>query len=169
MHGPPLLLIVVAVVLPDSLQRKTLFFFFFWSFTSGVPSVRADIPPRRLWSSISSPPPTASPAHTARRCVRRPQRPLKDTPAVLLFGGATTHNDGRLKCFPLSVRQVFQCERYFRRHLPTHGIGGRFKCPICKKAFKQEHYLKLHSRIHSGLDGLSMRLRDVTVGVKPKH
>lgn len=50
-----------------------------------------------------------------------------------------------------SVHQVFPCERYFRRHLPTHGIGGRFKCQICKKAFKTEHYLKLHTRIHSGL------------------
>lgn len=51
----------------------------------------------------------------------------------------------------LSGHQVFPCERYFRRHLPTHGIGGRFKCQICKKAFKTEHYLKLHTRIHSGL------------------
>lgn len=47
--------------------------------------------------------------------------------------------------------QVFPCERYFRRHLPTHGVGGRFKCQICKKAFKTEHYLKLHARIHSGV------------------
>lgn len=61
--------------------------------------------------------------------------------------------------FPVSVQslthalcdhQVFPCERYFRRHLPTHGVGGRFKCQICKKAFKTEHYLKLHTRIHSG-------------------
>lgn len=48
------------------------------------------------------------------------------------------------------LTKVFPCERYFRRHLPTHGIGGRFKCQICKKAFKTEHYLKLHIRIHSG-------------------
>lgn len=50
----------------------------------------------------------------------------------------------------LCDHQVFPCERYFRRHLPTHGVGGRFKCQICKKAFKTEHYLKLHTRIHSG-------------------
>lgn len=52
----------------------------------------------------------------------------------------------------VSFHQVFPCERYFRRHLPTHGVGGRFKCQICKKAFKTEHYLKLHTRIHSGLN-----------------
>ncbi|GLD72754.1 zinc finger protein 341 isoform X1 [Lates japonicus] len=27
-------------------------------------------------------------------------------------------------------QKVFPCERYFRRHLPTHGAGGRFKCQI---------------------------------------
>ncbi|KAG8446232.1 hypothetical protein GDO86_013904 [Hymenochirus boettgeri] len=47
-------------------------------------------------------------------------------------------------------QKVFPCERYLRRHLPTHGGGGRYKCPICKKLFRREHYLKLHSHIHSG-------------------
>ncbi|KAM4623192.1 zinc finger protein 341 [Discoglossus pictus] len=47
-------------------------------------------------------------------------------------------------------QKVFICERYLRRHLATHGGGGRFKCQICKKLFRREHYLKLHSRIHSG-------------------
>ncbi|XP_072592193.1 zinc finger protein 341 isoform X3 [Vulpes vulpes] len=46
--------------------------------------------------------------------------------------------------------QVFPCERYLRRHLPTHGSGGRFKCQVCKKFFRREHYLKLHAHIHSG-------------------
>lgn len=46
--------------------------------------------------------------------------------------------------------QVFPCERYLRRHLPTHGGGGKFKCQICKKFFRREHYLKLHAHIHSG-------------------
>lgn len=46
--------------------------------------------------------------------------------------------------------QVFTCERYLRRHLPTHGSGGRFKCQVCKKFFRREHYLKLHAHIHSG-------------------
>ncbi|XP_073462455.1 zinc finger protein 341 [Aquarana catesbeiana] len=47
-------------------------------------------------------------------------------------------------------QKVFPCERYLRRHLPTHGGGGRYKCPVCKKLFRREHYLKLHSHIHSG-------------------
>ncbi|KAJ6661099.1 hypothetical protein lerEdw1_016900, partial [Lerista edwardsae] len=47
-------------------------------------------------------------------------------------------------------QKVFPCERYLRRHLPTHGGGGKFKCQICKKFFRREHYLKLHAHIHSG-------------------
>ncbi|XP_057637912.1 zinc finger protein 341 isoform X3 [Chionomys nivalis] len=47
-------------------------------------------------------------------------------------------------------QKVFPCERYLRRHLPTHGSGGRFRCQICKKFFRKEHYLKLHAHIHSG-------------------
>ncbi|KAM8945631.1 zinc finger protein 341 [Pelodytes ibericus] len=47
-------------------------------------------------------------------------------------------------------QKVFPCERYLRRHLPTHGGGGRYKCQVCKKLFRREHYLKLHSHIHSG-------------------
>ncbi|XP_039335167.1 zinc finger protein 341 isoform X3 [Saimiri boliviensis] len=57
----------------------------------------------------------------------------------------TTHN------FPCPhCQKVFPCERYLRRHLPTHGSGGRFKCQVCKKFFRREHYLKLHAHIHSG-------------------
>ncbi|KAF5917861.1 hypothetical protein HPG69_010014, partial [Diceros bicornis minor] len=56
-----------------------------------------------------------------------------------------THN------FPCPhCQKVFPCERYLRRHLPTHGSGGRFKCQVCKKLFRREHYLKLHAHIHSG-------------------
>ncbi|XP_043944946.1 zinc finger protein 341 [Protopterus annectens] len=56
-----------------------------------------------------------------------------------------THN------FPCPhCQKVFPCERYLRRHLPTHGGGGKFKCQICEKFFRREHYLKLHARIHSG-------------------
>ncbi|XP_038613380.1 zinc finger protein 341 [Tachyglossus aculeatus] len=56
-----------------------------------------------------------------------------------------THN------FPCPhCQKVFPCERYLRRHLPTHGSGGKFKCQICKKFFRREHYLKLHAHIHSG-------------------
>uniref|UniRef100_A0A8D0AWI7 Zinc finger protein 341 n=1 Tax=Salvator merianae TaxID=96440 RepID=A0A8D0AWI7_SALMN len=56
-----------------------------------------------------------------------------------------THN------FPCPhCQKVFPCERYLRRHLPTHGGGGKFKCQICKKLFRREHYLKLHAHIHSG-------------------
>ncbi|KAL3859643.1 hypothetical protein ACJMK2_009857, partial [Sinanodonta woodiana] len=46
--------------------------------------------------------------------------------------------------------KVFTCERYLRRHLPTHGTEGQFKCDVCQKAFKTEHYLKMHHFIHSG-------------------
>ncbi|MEQ2202723.1 hypothetical protein XENOCAPTIV_013638 [Xenoophorus captivus] len=47
---------------------------------------------------------------------------------------------------------LFRCVKcQNRRHLPTHGVGGRFRCQICKKAFKTEHYLKLHTLIHSGI------------------
>ncbi|XP_025788455.1 zinc finger protein 341 [Puma concolor] len=57
-----------------------------------------------------------------------------------------THN------FPCPhCQKVFPCERYLRRHLPTHGSGGRFKCQVCKKFFRREHYLKLHAHIHSGM------------------
>uniref|UniRef100_A0A6J0VAK6 Zinc finger protein 341 isoform X1 n=2 Tax=Pogona vitticeps TaxID=103695 RepID=A0A6J0VAK6_9SAUR len=56
-----------------------------------------------------------------------------------------THN------FPCPhCQKVFPCERYLRRHLPTHGGGGKFRCQICKKFFRREHYLKLHAHIHSG-------------------
>uniref|UniRef100_A0A8C6WY91 Zinc finger protein 341 n=1 Tax=Neogobius melanostomus TaxID=47308 RepID=A0A8C6WY91_9GOBI len=65
-------------------------------------------------------------------------------------------------------QKVFPCERYFRRHLPTHGIGRRFKCPICKKAFKTDHYLKLHSRIHSGEKPYKCSLCDATFNRKDK-
>ncbi|GLD45697.1 zinc finger protein 341 isoform X1 [Lates japonicus] len=64
--------------------------------------------------------------------------------------------------------QVFPCERYFRRHLPTHGAGGRFKCQICKKAFKTEHYLKLHTRIHSGEKPYKCSLCEATFNRKDK-
>ncbi|XP_018530814.1 zinc finger protein 341 isoform X2 [Lates calcarifer] len=65
-------------------------------------------------------------------------------------------------------QKVFPCERYFRRHLPTHGAGGRFKCQICKKAFKTEHYLKLHTRIHSGEKPYKCSLCEATFNRKDK-
>ncbi|XP_040901794.1 zinc finger protein 341 isoform X2 [Toxotes jaculatrix] len=65
-------------------------------------------------------------------------------------------------------QKVFPCERYFRRHLPTHGTGGRFKCQICKKAFKTEHYLKLHTRIHSGEKPYKCSLCEATFNRKDK-
>ncbi|VDI00010.1 Hypothetical predicted protein [Mytilus galloprovincialis] len=46
--------------------------------------------------------------------------------------------------------KVFTCERYLRRHLPSHGSEGQFQCTICQKRFKAEHYLKMHQMIHSG-------------------
>lgn len=44
----------------------------------------------------------------------------------------------------------FTCERYLRRHLPSHGSEGQFQCPTCHKKFKAEHYLKMHALIHTG-------------------
>ncbi|KAF3860057.1 hypothetical protein F7725_000312 [Dissostichus mawsoni] len=73
-----------------------------------------------------------------------------------------THN------FPCPhCQKVFPCERYFRRHLSTHGVGG-FKCQICKKAFKTEHYLKLHTRIHSGEKPYKCSLCEATFNRKDK-
>uniref|UniRef100_A0A673BKN8 Zinc finger protein 341 n=1 Tax=Sphaeramia orbicularis TaxID=375764 RepID=A0A673BKN8_9TELE len=65
-------------------------------------------------------------------------------------------------------QKIFPCERYFRRHLPTHGVGRRFKCQICKKAFKTEHYLKLHTRIHSGEKPYKCSLCEATFNRKDK-
>ncbi|XP_048736364.2 zinc finger protein 341-like isoform X2 [Ostrea edulis] len=44
----------------------------------------------------------------------------------------------------------FTCERYLRRHLPSHGSEGQFQCTTCQKKFKAEHYLKMHALIHTG-------------------
>ncbi|KAI2649420.1 Zinc finger protein 341 [Labeo rohita] len=66
------------------------------------------------------------------------------------------------------VCQVFPCERYFRRHLSTHGVGGKFKCQICKKFFKTEHYLKLHTKIHSGEKPYKCSVCEATFNRKDK-
>ncbi|XP_075033645.1 zinc finger protein 341 isoform X2 [Mixophyes fleayi] len=65
-------------------------------------------------------------------------------------------------------QKVFPCERYLRRHLPTHGGGGRYKCQICKKLFRREHYLKLHSHIHSGEKPFRCTLCDSAFNRKDK-
>ncbi|KAK3086146.1 hypothetical protein FSP39_014292 [Pinctada imbricata] len=44
----------------------------------------------------------------------------------------------------------FTCERFLRRHLPSHGSEGQFECTECGKKFKVEHYLKMHMLIHTG-------------------
>ncbi|KAF4078474.1 hypothetical protein AMELA_G00199520 [Ameiurus melas] len=64
--------------------------------------------------------------------------------------------------------KVFPCERYFRRHLLTHGAVGRFKCQICKKLFKTEHYLKLHIQIHSGEKPYKCSVCEATFNRKDK-
>ncbi|XP_046585126.1 zinc finger protein 341-like isoform X2 [Haliotis rubra] len=58
---------------------------------------------------------------------------------------STTHSYGCPHC-----DKVFACERYLRRHLPTHGTEGQFECSTCKKRFKTENYLKTHTLIHTG-------------------
>ncbi|XP_072487385.1 zinc finger protein 341 isoform X2 [Notamacropus eugenii] len=74
-----------------------------------------------------------------------------------------THN------FPCPhCQKVFPCERYLRRHLPTHGSGGKFKCQICKKFFRREHYLKLHAHIHSGEKPFKCSLCDSAFNRKDK-
>ncbi|XP_029469848.1 zinc finger protein 341 isoform X2 [Rhinatrema bivittatum] len=65
-------------------------------------------------------------------------------------------------------QKVFPCERYLRRHLPTHGAGGRFKCQICKKFFRREHYLKLHAHIHSGEKPFTCAICDAAFNRKDK-
>ncbi|KAL6483660.1 hypothetical protein MHYP_G00085320 [Metynnis hypsauchen] len=65
-------------------------------------------------------------------------------------------------------QKVFPCERYFRRHLSTHGAGGKFKCQICKKFFKTEHYLKLHTQIHSGEKPYKCSVCEATFNRKDK-
>ncbi|XP_033626406.1 zinc finger protein 341-like isoform X2 [Asterias rubens] len=57
----------------------------------------------------------------------------------------TTHHYGCPHC-----KKVFPCERYLRRHLPTHSAHGQFTCHVCQKSFKTDHYLKSHLLIHSG-------------------
>ncbi|KAL2103903.1 hypothetical protein ACEWY4_000771 [Coilia grayii] len=64
--------------------------------------------------------------------------------------------------------KVFPSERYFRRHLSTHGIGGKFKCQTCKKYFRTEHYLKLHSLIHSGEKPYKCSVCEATFNRKDK-
>ncbi|XP_021375901.1 zinc finger protein 341-like isoform X3 [Mizuhopecten yessoensis] len=68
------------------------------------------------------------------------------TPEALEHHLATsTHNHSCPHC-----EKTFTCERYLRRHLPSHGSEGQFQCPTCEKRFKGEHYLKMHMLIHSG-------------------
>ena len=110
---------------------------------TGVLNARAGTPHRKLWSSTSRLPHTTSPVHTAKRWVPRTTKFKRLQFAWLMLVDKSDW-------LPAHSLQVFPCERYFRRHLPTHGIGGKFKCQICKKFFKTEHYLKLHTRIHSG-------------------
>ncbi|XP_068083537.1 zinc finger protein 341 [Anabrus simplex] len=46
--------------------------------------------------------------------------------------------------------KVFACERYLRRHLPTHGAPESYICPVCDKGFRTEQYLNTHRSIHTG-------------------
>ncbi|XP_074868337.1 zinc finger protein 341 isoform X2 [Carettochelys insculpta] len=86
------------------------------------------------------------------------------TPEALEYHLQTaTHN------FPCPhCQKVFPCERYLRRHLPTHGGGGKFKCQICKKFFRREHYLKLHAHIHSGEKPFKCSVCDAAFNRKDK-
>ena len=45
--------------------------------------------------------------------------------------------------------KVFACERYLRRHLPTHGTSHSFTCQQCGKGFRTEQYLNTHMLTHS--------------------
>lgn len=47
-------------------------------------------------------------------------------------------------------KKIFPCERYLRRHLPTHGSTAKHTCTVCNGSFKTEHYLRMHMLIHSG-------------------
>ncbi|KAJ9574971.1 hypothetical protein L9F63_007861, partial [Diploptera punctata] len=45
--------------------------------------------------------------------------------------------------------KIFTCERYLRRHLPTHGTAQSYMCPQCGKGFRTEQYLNTHKLTHS--------------------
>lgn len=45
--------------------------------------------------------------------------------------------------------KIFACERYLRRHLPTHGTAQSFTCQQCGKGFRTEQYLNTHMLTHS--------------------
>ncbi|KAK8770859.1 hypothetical protein V5799_025896 [Amblyomma americanum] len=46
-------------------------------------------------------------------------------------------------------RKVFPCERYLRRHLVVHRASTPHVCSVCHKGFKTDHYLKVHAVVHS--------------------
>ncbi|XP_075560460.1 uncharacterized protein LOC142592732 isoform X2 [Dermacentor variabilis] len=46
-------------------------------------------------------------------------------------------------------RKVFLCERYLRRHLIVHRASTPHVCSVCHKGFKTDHYLKVHAVVHS--------------------
>ncbi|KAL1439743.1 hypothetical protein MTO96_009601 [Rhipicephalus appendiculatus] len=46
-------------------------------------------------------------------------------------------------------RKVFPCERYLRRHLIVHRASTPHVCSVCHKGFKTDHYLKVHAVVHS--------------------
>nr|XP_022339023.1 zinc finger protein 341-like isoform X2 [Crassostrea virginica] len=62
----------------------------------------------------------------------------------------------------------FTCERYLRRHLPSHGSEGQFQCPTCHKKFKAEHYLKMHALIHTGETPFSCEICETAFNRKDK-
>ncbi|XP_019629163.1 PREDICTED: zinc finger protein 341-like [Branchiostoma belcheri] len=64
--------------------------------------------------------------------------------------------------------KVFPCERYLRRHLPTHGTMGDHVCNVCEKRFKTEHYLKMHVLIHTGEKPYSCSQCNATFNRKDK-
>ncbi|XP_038077575.1 zinc finger protein 341-like isoform X2 [Patiria miniata] len=79
--------------------------------------------------------------YRCQKCMNR-----YSTPEALEHHLATTnHHYSCPHC-----KKVFPCERYLRRHLPTHSAHGQFTCHLCQKSFKTDHYLKSHMMIHSG-------------------
>ncbi|RMB95581.1 hypothetical protein DUI87_27691 [Hirundo rustica rustica] len=90
-----------------------------------------------------------------------PQHSPKKDMAVYKYSTIAAHKACRSVC-------VFPCERYLRRHIPTHGGGSKFKCQICKKFFRREHYLKLHAHIHSGEKPFKCSVCDAAFNRKDK-
>ncbi|KAG8223930.1 hypothetical protein J437_LFUL003738, partial [Ladona fulva] len=108
--------------------------------------------------SVPSAPKTSSRQYRCGKC-----RSYFATPEALEH-----HNETATHYHPCPhCKRIFHCERYLRRHLPTHGTAriiapaaddpitaapylyvGSYECDICSKKFRTERYMTNHRLIH---------------------